>query len=211
LEIICLSDTHELHCEVRVPNGDMLIYAGDITFFSRRPSVLEDFNDWLGELPHKYKVVIPGNHDRLLEQPKHQRTIANAHLLINTGVELGSLKIWGSPATPYADTAFGIPTAEAREKHWGVMPAGLDILITHWPPLKVLDCAPGQISHGGCPQLRDAVAKKHPRLHVFGHVHAGYGTLPTLNTMFVNAALAGELGELDKPPIRLRFVAATVN
>jgi predicted phosphohydrolase len=125
----------------------MLIYAGDITFFSKRTSVLEDFNDWLGELPHKYKVVIPGNHDRLLEQPKHQRTIANAHLLINTGVELGGLKIWGSPATPYADTAFGIPTAEAREKHWEAMPAGLDILITHGPPLNVLDCAPGQTLH----------------------------------------------------------------
>ena len=69
MEIICLSDTHELHRDVRVPDGDMLIYAGDITFFSKNPSVLTDFNDWLGELPHKYKVVIPGNHDRLLEQP----------------------------------------------------------------------------------------------------------------------------------------------
>jgi Icc-related predicted phosphoesterase len=211
LEIICLSDTHELHRDVRVPDGDMLIYAGDITFFSKNPSVLTDFNDWLGELPHRYKVAIPGNHDRLLEQPKHQRTITNAHLLINAGIELGRLKIWGSPVTPYADTAFGIPTAEARVKHWELMPTGLDILITHGPPLEVLDCAPGQNFHGGCPQLRDAVVKKHPRLHVFGHVHGGYGTLPTLNTMFANAALAGELGDLDKPPMRFRFAAATVN
>ena len=124
MEIICLSDTHELHRDVRVPDGDMLIYAGDIAFFSKNPSVLTDFNDWLGELSHKYKVVIPGNHDRLLEQPKHQRTIANAHLLINAGIELGGLKIWGSPVTPYADTAFGIPSAEARVKHWKLMPTG---------------------------------------------------------------------------------------
>ena len=100
---------------------------------------------------------------------------------------------------------------EAREKHREAMPAGLDILITHRPPLNVLDCAPGQTSHGGCPQLRDAVVKKHPRLHVFGHVHGGYGTLPTLNTMFVNAALAGELGDLDKPPIRLRFAVPSTS
>jgi hypothetical protein len=59
LKIICLSDTHELHRDVDVPDGDLLIHAGDITFFSRRPSVLTDFNDWLGELPHLYKVVIP--------------------------------------------------------------------------------------------------------------------------------------------------------
>jgi hypothetical protein len=55
-------------------------------------------------------------------------------------------------------------------KHWELMPTGLDILSTHGPPLEVLDCAPGQNFHGGCPQLRDAVIKKHPRLHVFGRV-----------------------------------------
>jgi Icc-related predicted phosphoesterase len=86
----------------------------------------------------------------------------------------------GSLVTPYADTAFGIPTAEGKVKHWELMPTGLDILITHGPPVEVLDCALDQTFHGGCPQLRDAVVRKHPRLHVFGHVHGGYGTLPTL-------------------------------
>jgi hypothetical protein len=52
LEIVCLSDTHELHRDAEVPDGDLLVHSGDITFFSRRRSVLTDFNDWLGELPH---------------------------------------------------------------------------------------------------------------------------------------------------------------
>jgi hypothetical protein len=110
----------------------------------------------------------------LIEEP-----IVGNYLLINAGIELGGLKIWAH-RSPYADTVFGIPTAEARVKHWELMPTGLDILITHGPPVEVLDCAPDQTFHGGCPQLRDAVVRKHPRLHVFGHVHGGYGTLPTL-------------------------------
>jgi hypothetical protein len=42
-------------------------------------------------------------------------------MLINTGIELGRLKILGSPVTPCADIAFGIPTTEARVEHWGLM------------------------------------------------------------------------------------------
>jgi hypothetical protein len=49
--IVLLSDTHELHRDVEVPPGDLLIHAGDSTFFSRQPAVLSDFNLWLGELP----------------------------------------------------------------------------------------------------------------------------------------------------------------
>jgi hypothetical protein len=79
LIIVCLSYTHELHRDVDVPDGDLLIHAGDITFFSRRPSVLADFNEWLGEQPHRYEVVIPGNHDLLLEDEAKRNAIANAH------------------------------------------------------------------------------------------------------------------------------------
>ena len=40
-----------------------------------------------------------------------------------------------------------------------------------------------------------------PRLHVFGHIHAGYGTLRTSDTVFVNASLLGDSGSLDREPI----------
>ncbi len=35
LQIVLISDTHELHREVTVPDGDLLIHAGDFTMFSR--------------------------------------------------------------------------------------------------------------------------------------------------------------------------------
>ena len=49
LTLVCLSDTHELHREVEVPPGDILIHAGDFTFMSGRRSQIKDFDLWLGE------------------------------------------------------------------------------------------------------------------------------------------------------------------
>ena len=77
----------------------------------------------------------------------------------------------------------------------------LDILITHGPPLGILDAPPGSQLHEGCPELLEAVLQAEPRLHVFGHVHAGYGRLRTPNTIFVNASLLGNGSSLDNEPI----------
>jgi hypothetical protein len=33
-------------------------------------SELNDFNDWLGEQPHKHKIIIAGNHDWCFERQK---------------------------------------------------------------------------------------------------------------------------------------------
>lgn len=30
--------------------------------------MLRDFNEWPGTMPHRHKVVVPGNHDFLLEE-----------------------------------------------------------------------------------------------------------------------------------------------
>jgi hypothetical protein len=36
---------------------------------------------------------------------------------------------------------------------------------------------------------------------VFGHIHAGYGTLRTPEAIFVNASLLGDSGSLDRETI----------
>ncbi len=56
-----------------------------------------DFNEWLGELPHRYKVVVPGNHDRAFHKdPSLRAKMTNATLLIKEGVRICGLNIWGS-------------------------------------------------------------------------------------------------------------------
>jgi Icc-related predicted phosphoesterase len=208
LEIICRSDTHELHRGGDVPDGDLLIHAGDITFFSRRPSVLTDFNDWLGEMPHLYKVVIPGNHDTLLEDKANRRKITTAHLLINEGVELGGVKIWGTPVTALDCGAFALPDDIARAAIWARIPTDTDILVTHIPPARILDGTPGTAEHSGCESIRNLYRRICPQLHVFGHVHIAAGTHQAKHTNFVNVALAGEFGDLDKRPVVVRLPCA---
>ena len=201
MRIVCIGDTHGLHRELVVPPGDLLVHAGDFTFYSKPPSIVSDFNGWLGSLPHRHKVVVPGNHEFALEEPRNQGAITNAILLVDSGVEIEGLKIWGSPVTPLYGGAFGKSRPEDRKKHWARIPKNTDILITHGPPLGILDHGLSSERHEGCPELREAVLQASPRLHVFGHVHAGYGTLRTPDTIFVNASLLGESGSLDREPV----------
>jgi Icc-related predicted phosphoesterase len=201
VRLALLSDTHGLHREVNVPMGDILIHAGDVSWFGKSPSNFEDFDAWLGELPHRHKILVPGNHDEYLEDPQHRSVIRNAHVLVDEGIELLGLKIWGSPVTPLSFSAFGIGATSDRRKHWDKIPGGIDILITHGPSLGVLDVSPGQSKHLGDEELANAIASKAPRLCVFGHIHGAWGTAYGPNTVFVNACLAGEEGELDHQPL----------
>ena len=59
-----MSDTHTYtdRLPFDVPNGDILLHCGDFTHRGRYHEV-EEFNAWLGTLPHKHKIVIAGNHE----------------------------------------------------------------------------------------------------------------------------------------------------
>ena len=202
LTIVLISDTHELHREVEVPPGDILIHAGDFTMNSKSAEKLLDFNEWLGELPHAYRVVIPGNHDSVVEDASRRALITNATLLINETVEIMGLKFWGSPITPLLGEAFGVVSDTVRAKLYSRIPADTDILVTHGPPYGILDQTPGSHHHEGCNQLLAAVRKVKPMLHVFGHIHGAYGTESTNDTLFVNAALPGrDFGMRNRPHV----------
>jgi len=205
ITIVCISDTHELHREVDMPNGDILIHAGDFTMFSKSPAAIRDFNEWLGELPHQHKIVIPGNHEFFLEaEPSKRRLVSNATVLINESVEVMGLKIWGSPITVLAGGAFGMSSSLDRKKLYSQIPDDVDVLVTHGPPSRILDRSPGNSEHAGCSELSNVVTRIEPKLHVFGHIHGGHGTLSTERTLFVNAALLGLDGELSASAIVIR-------
>lgn len=207
LTIVCISDTHELHRELEVPDGDILIHAGDFTMFSKSASAILDFNDWLGELPHRRKILIPGNHEFFLEaDPSRRRLISNATVLINEGIEIAGLKIWGSPITPLYGGAFGLSSPADRTRLYATIPEDVDILVTHGPPYGILDRSPGSLHHAGCPQLLEVVSRLKPKLHIFGHIHGAHGMIGNQDTLFVkNAALLGPGGNLDSSPIVLRM------
>lgn len=164
--------------------------------------MLDDFNNWLGEQPVKFGAAITaGNHEFAVEaEPENWRErLSNARLLLNESTEIAGIKIWGSPITSLYGGAFGRANEADRARIFDTIPSDTDILITHGPPLGILD--DGQ----GCGALRRAVTRTKPRLHVFGHIHSAYGTKATVSTFFVNAAAVNAEFEPVNPPVILNF------
>ena len=189
LRLVLLSDPHGLHREIGIPDGDVLVHAGDFCSDGRDDEA-RSFGEFFRSLPHRRKVAIEGNHDRCLEaDPDLGREIfAGCHYLLDSGVEIGGVTFWGSPWQPwFFDMAFNLERgAELREK-WGLIPAQVDVLITHGPPQFVLDRTETGESVG-CEELRHATERTRPRLYVFGHIHHGHGWRRLGRTLHINAS-----------------------
>ena len=210
--LVLFGDTHELHREVEVPAGDILICVGDFTMFSKNLSAIEDFNEWLGELPHRHKIVVPGNHEFFLEaNPERRSLLDNANVLIDEGIEIEGLNIYGSPMTPLYGAAFGKSSAKDRERHWSKIPNDTHVLLTHGPPFGILDVSSDQAERMGDPELRNRVRELPSlRLHAFGHVHGAFGTIEQGGVTFANVALMGNFGDLVKAPTALRMASRRI-
>jgi predicted phosphodiesterase len=207
MDIVIISDTHELHNELDVPPGDLLIHCGDWTMLSRSLSVVENFNRWLGDLPHAVKLVTCGNHELFLERdPSLRKLITNAIVLLDQAIEIKGLKIFGSPVTPLYGGAFGKSSASDRRRHWAKIPDDTHLLISHGPPRGVLDVVPGSETHWGDPELL-ARCEELPNLQLvcFGHIHGAYGVHKRKGILYVNAALMGPTGDLVREPIVIRM------
>ncbi|EHK49635.1 hypothetical protein TRIATDRAFT_50496 [Trichoderma atroviride IMI 206040] len=63
--IVCISDTH--NCTVKLPPGDILIHAGDLTNKGSK-SELSRAVKWLEEADFEAKIVVAGNHDVTLDE-----------------------------------------------------------------------------------------------------------------------------------------------
>ncbi|OIW29461.1 Metallo-dependent phosphatase [Coniochaeta ligniaria NRRL 30616] len=74
---VCISDTH--NCTVKLPKGDVLIHAGDLTNQGSY-SELSKAIQWLEKADFETKIVIAGNHDITLDPPfytAHSSTFHN--------------------------------------------------------------------------------------------------------------------------------------
>ncbi|KAJ5417117.1 uncharacterized protein N7487_000667 [Penicillium crustosum] len=182
ITIVCVSDTH--NSQPSLPDGDILIHSGDLTQ-SGSLKELQATLAWLRAQPHPTKIVVAGNHDMLLDIARDNSDQAIAEraqidwgeiiYLENQETTVScangrQLKIYGSPLTArYGNWAFQYPRDE--DVWTGSVPDGVDVLITHGPPRGHLD-----LLNMGCAHLLRELWRVKPKLHVFGHVHAGAGT-----------------------------------
>jgi Icc-related predicted phosphoesterase len=216
VDITCVSDLHGFY--PKLEGGDLLIVAGDSTATGDSSEQLECLS-WIQNSKHKKKVIIAGNHDSWMLPLKHDHFKGwNITYLCDSGTEFEGLKIWGSPWThlfpgvnPHC-TAFMIQEKKLAAK-WALIPDNVDILVTHSPPHGVLDEV-RRYSHSeqlGSFSLRKATARIRPKLHVFGHIHGGYGKQvqywneedEVYSGLCVNASIMNECYEPVNKPIRV--------
>jgi Icc-related predicted phosphoesterase len=214
MRIVCISDSHMHHRKINMPDGDMVIHAGDFSLWD--DCDVDLYNKWIGEHLPKYKhgwIQIAGNHDAKFEwnnfghsAKKQKAKLTNAIYLQDKAVEVNGLKIYGTPwsARFGADMAFNVYPQQLAAK-WKLIPDDVDILVTHTPAWGVLDAIPSKegMLHVGCPDLLVRINEIKPKLHVCGHVHFSYGQKMYANgvTLGVNAALVGKDHKLVNEPI----------
>jgi len=202
MKFVIISDTHGLHEELELPEGDVIIHGGDITDHGTKEEVIS-FLNWFEKLDYEYKIFIGGNHDIYLdENPVDLLELIpeNITYLNNRGFEINDIKMWGSPTCPdLVDWAFGKHRREMID-HWKYMPTEIDILITHTPPYGILDKSSLHRSLG-CEYLMGKVKEIKPQYHIFGHIHASYGLTKIDDTTFINASNLDSYKGLINPPI----------
>lgn len=216
LRVVFISDTHNLHDSMLpVPDGDILIHAGDATMMGRMNEIAA-FGAWFRHLPHKHKVFVAGNHDWMFEKnPSLAKDILNQGILglkdtseitylMDNEVTIEGLRIYGSPWQPrFYDWAFNVDRGADIKRKWDLIPEGLDVLITHGPPWGIHDQSTPNLgsNHLGCEELMVAAERIKPKIHVYGHIHGGYGKSQFNNTLCINAAICNEAYKPVNEPI----------
>jgi Icc-related predicted phosphoesterase len=210
MKIWFISDTHNEHLGIQVPDVDLVIHCGyEATHGNAWMNEPESrrFFDWYSALDIATKVFVPGNHSTAVEQGLiRAEDYPAVQFLIHEQMELKELKIFGSPYTPrFHDWAY-MKKRGKLDIVWQSIPNDIDILITHGPPKGVLDLTHDIESHAivqvGCAALRRHVDERiQPRIHAFGHLHdekgiSNYGMFTRGATQFINCACCDLAGKL---------------
>lgn len=212
IRFVCISDTHNYANNLKIPEGDILIFSGDFSY-TGKPKEVENFKNFLSSLPHKYKVVIAGNHELTFDKEKYRKLRNNPNMksllpekfeefitsftegveglyyLENSSINLYGYEIYGSPYTPmFFNMAFMKPDDKLGEI-WEKIPENTDILITHGPPKYIGDLTNHNINAGSMTLLNEVQKRIRPKYHIFGHIHEGYGVYYDDITTYVNCAI----------------------
>ncbi|HEX6334487.1 MAG TPA: metallophosphatase domain-containing protein [Flavisolibacter sp.] len=204
MRFVAISDTHCRHLSIRLPKGDVLLHAGDISYRGKKQEMI-DFLTWMVRQDFQHKIFIAGNHDFYFEQTNREE-IGNLvpkgiTYLNDSGITVNGIRIWGSPVTPwYFRWAFNRQRGASIRKHWELIPPDTNLLLTHGPAYGILDMVINE-QHAGCRDLLQRVQEIRPAVHVCGHIHESYGSTRRNGTYFINACVHNEYYELVNRPV----------
>ena len=197
MTILHISDTHGKHNQLKdIPSADILVHSGDFTMSGTEDEAI-DFLEWFIDQPHRHKILVAGNHDDCLWGESIEGLPDNCHYLDCSGVTIHGVTFYGVPLF-MEDVMNG-----NMEEKYSEIPSETDVLITHEPPLGIMD-SNGEYGYGSS-ELLAKVLEIGPKLHLFGHIHNATGIHSGKYTAFSNGSVVNEHYEVCKCGNRLIF------
>lgn len=226
MRIVALSDQHGHLPEI--PPCDLLIIAGDVCpdgfgrqFARDAPEHQKAWFDqtlrpWVARAPATRTILTWGNHDWCGQFCTFENSssaasataltivVDDAKSVPNGGAVEGAVSVWASPwSNQFGDWAFMKAPAELVLVY-AAIPEGIDILVSHQPPLgygdQSADFASGRIINLGSRELLATIDRVRPKIVVCGHIHEGYGQFERNSTRIYNVSVVDEYYQLVRGP-----------
>jgi len=191
IKIWHFGDTHGKHFFLNPPSADVAIFSGDAGL-SRDPTQnleeVMDFLNWYRDVDIPIKIFVAGNHDSSIEKrlitkeemlSKNIIYLEHEDLIIE--VKNKRFSIFGSPYVPTFGNWSFMKNRSKLNRFWEQIPEDTDILVTHGPPMNILDSTEGWdpynsrrvLENAGCSALQKQIFNRiKPRAHMFGHIHS---------------------------------------
>jgi len=177
MRIVAVADTHSQHHRLPpIPEGDVLIHAGDLTGRGTVREIAEALQ-FFRALPHPHKILIAGNHDFAFQRDPNsiQSLLEGFTYLQDSSTTIDGIRFWGSPWQPYfGGWAFNLLRGPTIAEKWALIPEDTDVLITHGPPFGFGDDV--GYERVGCKDLKNRLRIVNPKHHLYGHIHEDRGS-----------------------------------
>ena len=228
MKLVIISDTHNLHDELDLPVGDVLIHCGDYSYSGQDNEVIS-FLTWMQEQTKKYRLVIGGHGNHELGPYEDREHFNELKTVFAPDVIWPHMRVFTDPVTslnfffsPYVTTINGRCAFEASPSEYQEIvkriPDYVDILISHGPPFNILDTfvrhsidwdsQQNDYAHTsrefkiGSKVLAERIKEIEPKLVCFGHCHENGGqTVEIDGTIYVNGAVLNENYEIANEPV----------
>jgi Icc-related predicted phosphoesterase len=194
LKIVCIGDLHNRYPDPKKFGVfDVYLCPGD--FVDMHSSVpiktqLSNFNNWLSKLKCGYRIVTLGNHEELNKNTSNSDIGFYKSILTNAKVvDVGKVLIPFGNSNAKLQICISSFANNIKATPRVPLLLGCGILLTHMPPLNIMDCPKSGSRYKGLKYLKTITQNK-MNCHVFGHCHkkippAFFGGS---NTLYVNAS-----------------------
>lgn len=221
MKVVAFSDIHNNYNQLKLPSADLVVCAGDATGHGSTNEI-HAFIDWFSSLEHKIKIFVPGNHDFACQKnPAYYAELCkskNIVLSTNGFIYTNDKILYAFSWTPYFyDWAFnGTDSLNTADQYKGPNLKNMlyqlyntedtvDLLISHGPPLGILD-KNLEGTNCGSIVLKDLVeTKNNIKKMVFGHIHEAYGTKTINSCTFYNVSSLNRNYILTNPPVEFEI------